>query len=294
MKKETYTVALMPSSGRRMRTFSVSTSSLILVLFSLAIVVTLSLVAGSLATWRYCRAQRRMAAEAVQNYEALHKELKEIRKNYADFRSILVDPEDELGKGGPKMPELTDDDTSELSTVRGAADGIDMNVSSVLLEAASLKADFKILNNIRKEKLAELATTPSIWPVKFEPRSQLWISSGFGRRRNPFTKAWEMHSGVDIPAPRGTPIIAPADGTIEKMGKDRFLGNYMHVRHSERYTTLYGHMNKFAKNVKKGTKVKRGDTIGYVGTTGRSTAAHVHYEVRLNGKRVNPINYILN
>jgi len=294
LKKETYTVALMPSSGRRMRTFSVSTSSLILVLFSLAIVVTLSLVAGSLATWRYCRAQRRMAAEAVQNYEALHKELKEIRKNYADFRSILVDPEDELGKGGPKMPELTDDDTSELSTVRGAADGIDMNVSSVLLEAASLKADFKILNNIRKEKLAELATTPSIWPVKFEPRSQLWISSGFGRRRNPFTKAWEMHSGVDIPAPRGTPIIAPADGTIEKMGKDRFLGNYMHVRHSERYTTLYGHMNKFAKNVKKGTKVKRGDTIGYVGTTGRSTAAHVHYEVRLNGKRVNPINYILN
>jgi murein DD-endopeptidase MepM/ murein hydrolase activator NlpD len=235
-----------------------------------------------------------MAAEAVQNYEALHKELKEIRKNYADFRSILVDSEDELGKGGPKMPELTDDYTSELSTADAAADGIDMDASSVLLEAASLKADFKILNNIRKEKLAELATTPSIWPVKFEPRSQLWISSGFGRRRNPFTKAWEMHSGVDIPAPRGTPIIAPADGTIEKMGKDRFLGNYIHVRHSEKYTTLYGHMNKFVKDMKKGTKVKRGDTIGYVGRTGRSTAAHVHYEVRLHGKRVNPINYILN
>ena len=295
MKKETYTIALMPASGRRMRSFSVSSSAVILILVSCAVVVILSLTAGSIATWRYCRRQEKEAAEAIQNYKVLHKELKDIRKSYSNFRSILVDPEDDLGKGGPKVPELTSDyDSESPSASTNIINNTDIDVDSALMEAASLKADLKALDKIRLEKLAEFAATPSIWPVKFEPRSQLWISSGFGRRRNPFTKAWEMHSGVDIPAPLRTPLIATADGTITKMGKDRFLGNYIEIRHSKKYSTLYGHINHFAKNIKKGTKVERGETIGYMGTTGRSTGSHIHYEVRLNGKRVNPMNYILN
>lgn len=290
MKKETYTVAVMPASGRRIKTFAVSKHSLMFILILSAVIITSSLTIGSLATWRYCSKKDKLADEAVQNYEALQvefeKELQGLRKSYSDFKVILGVEEEELhnnaGKGGPKMPDLSD-----ISIDNAAAKS-----SYLLMEAASLKCDLDDLTRCVGERKFETVTTPSIWPVKFEPEEQLWISSGFGRRRDPFTKRWTTHTGVDIPAPRRTPVVATADGTIAKMGKDAYLGNYMEIRHSEKYSTIYGHMYRFAKDVKKGTKVEKGKLIGYVGKTGRATGTHVHYEVRVNDKRVNPRIYI--
>jgi murein DD-endopeptidase MepM/ murein hydrolase activator NlpD len=296
LKRETYTVVVMPSSGRRMRTFSISMSRLILILISFAVVVTASLTIGSLATWRFYERQKQVAAEAVQNHEALQKEVREIRKSYSDLANILgieiVETNDELGKGGPEMPELTDVSISEPSSADEITDNAGMD--SVLMEAASLKTDFEDLARIANAKIAELAMTPSIWPVKLEPETQMWISSRFGTRRSPFTKAWERHEAMDISSRHGTPIVATADGTIADMGKDRYLGNFVEVRHNEKFSTLYGHMNRFAKDMKKRTKVERGQVIGYMGRTGRTTGTHVHYEVRVYDKPVNPANYILN
>ncbi len=302
MKKETYTIAVMPTSGRRIRTFSVSTRGLTLILIFSAVFVVSSLAIGSLATWRYYGRQKRLADEAIQNYEVLQtefeKEIREIRKSYSDFKMILGVEEDEIddkaAKGGPEMPELSDIPVDELSLAYRDMDNGLIKPSILSTEAASLRSDLDNLTRILSERRIEFATTPSIWPVKFEPREQLWISSGFGRRRDPFTKRWTTHAGADIPAPRRTPVIATANGTIAKMGKDAYLGNYIEVCHNDRCTTVYGHMDRFAKDVKKGTSVAKGDVIGYVGRTGRATGSHVHYEVKINGKRVNPKDYILN
>jgi len=297
LKKETYTVAVMPTSGRHIRTFSVSKHSLMLILILFAVIITSSLTIGSLATWRYCSKKSQLADEAVQDYKTLQvefeKELQGLRKSYSDFKVILGIEEEELnnnaGKGGPKMPDLSDISIDELPL---DFENIAAKPYSLLMEAASLKCDLDDLTRCVGERNFEIVTTPSIWPVKFEPKEQLWISSGFGRRRDPFTKKWTTHTGVDIPAPRRTPVVATADGIITKMGKDAYLGNHIEIRHSEKYSTVYGHMYRFAKGVKKGTKVERGDLIGYVGKTGRATGTHVHYEVRVNGKRVNPTIYI--
>lgn len=131
-----------------------------------------------------------------------------------------------------------------------------------------------------------LAATPSIRPVKG------WITSSFGRRQSPFTGRKEFHRGLDIATREGTPILAPADGLVTYSGRKRLMGNMITIDHGFGMATRYGHMKKLLK--KKGARVKRGETIALVGNTGRSTGPHLHYEVRLNGVAVNPLNYFLN
>lgn len=115
------------------------------------------------------------------------------------------------------------------------------------------------------------------------------ISSYFGRRRHPIYKDTRVHWGVDYPAPKGTHIYAGGDGVVEVAQYRSGYGNYVRIRHNSEYSTAYGHMNGFAKGIKPGTRVKQGQIIGYVGSTGRSTGPHLHYEVIRNGKRVNPL-----
>ena len=100
-----------------------------------------------------------------------------------------------------------------------------------------------------------------------------------------------MHRGVDIATNIGNPIVATADGIVLKVLSDKILGNYVMLGHGFGYTTLYGHMSKFA--VKTGQRVKRGEVIGYIGQTGKAVGPHVHYEVRVDGKPVNPWRYFL-
>jgi len=114
------------------------------------------------------------------------------------------------------------------------------------------------------------------------------VSSGFGMRRHPVLGYNKMHKGIDFAAARGTPILAAGDGTIEKAGRNGGDGNYIRIRHNGELQTAYAHMKKFAKNISVGKRVKQGQVIGYVGSTGRSTGPHLHFEVLKNGKQTNP------
>ena len=114
------------------------------------------------------------------------------------------------------------------------------------------------------------------------------ISSPFGKRRHPILKKVIIHWGIDYAAPKGTAIFAGGDGVVQVAKYNGSYGNYIKIRHNSEYSTAYGHMWKFAKGIRPGTRVKQGQVIGYVGSTGRSTGPHLHYEVIQNGKRVNP------
>ncbi len=116
------------------------------------------------------------------------------------------------------------------------------------------------------------------------------ISSGFGMRRHPVLGYSKMHKGVDFAAPTGTPIFAAGDGTVEKAGRFNAYGNYVRIRHAGSTKTAYAHMSRFAKGVKAGVRVKQGQIIGYVGSTGRSTGPHLHFEVLEGNVQVNPRN----
>jgi murein DD-endopeptidase MepM/ murein hydrolase activator NlpD len=113
------------------------------------------------------------------------------------------------------------------------------------------------------------------------------LSSGFGSRKHPILGYTKMHKGTDFAAPRGTPIYAAGNGVIERIGPWSTFGNYIKIQHANGYETAYAHMNGFARGLRKGSHVRQGQVIGYVGTTGRSTGPHLHYEVYINGQAKN-------
>ena len=115
------------------------------------------------------------------------------------------------------------------------------------------------------------------------------LSSGFGMRRHPIAGYSRMHQGIDFAAPTGTPIKAAGDGVIESAGRNGGYGNYIRIRHNSEHKTAYGHMSRFASGIRVGTRVRQGQTIGYVGSTGASTGPHLHYEVMVNNSQVNPM-----
>jgi murein DD-endopeptidase MepM/ murein hydrolase activator NlpD len=131
----------------------------------------------------------------------------------------------------------------------------------------------------RRQALA--AATPSMWPIAG------WISSGFGQRTDPFTGDPAFHQGLDISAEHGTPIHAPADGVVDHAGFNGNYGNLVMLDHGFGLVTRYGHLSRFS--VVPGQQVQRGEVIGFVGSTGRSTSPHLHYEVLVNGRVTNPL-----
>lgn len=130
------------------------------------------------------------------------------------------------------------------------------------------------------------ASTPSIWPTDG------WVTSEFGYRRSPFTDRREFHKGLDIAGPTGTPVYATAKGKVIAAGRDGAYGLTVSLDHGSGIVTSYAHLNSLA--VKEGQSVSRGELVGYMGSTGRTTGPHLHYEVRLNGIPVDPMRYILN
>ena len=140
------------------------------------------------------------------------------------------------------------------------------------------------LRNVRRdvERRQELAAaTPSIWPAHG------WLTGTFGGRSDPFTGEPGFHQGLDISTEKGQPVFATADGSVEAASYSGDYGNLIVLKHAFGLVTRYGHLSSFT--VKPGQQVKRGDVIGYVGSTGRSTGAHLHYEILANGKLINPL-----
>ncbi|MGB5358072.1 MAG: M23 family metallopeptidase [Eudoraea sp.] len=161
---------------------------------------------------------------------------------------------------------------------------LDIIQKQMVVQSKSLDEITKLAEE--KEKL--LAAIPAIQPINNEEMTRM--ASGYGWRSDPFTKARKMHWGMDFTAPKGTPVYASGDGVITRVDNNASgYGKHIRIDHGYGYISLYGHLSKY--NVKRRQKVKRGDLIGFVGSTGRSEAPHLHYEVWKDGDKINPINF---
>ncbi len=161
---------------------------------------------------------------------------------------------------------------------------LDILEKQIVVQSKSLDE----ITKLAKEKEKLLSAIPAIQPINNEDLTRM--ASGYGMRTDPFTKVRKMHRGMDFTAPRGTPIYASGDGVVVRAdARSSGYGNHIRIDHGFGYISLYAHLYKY--NVKKNQKVKRGDLIGFVGSTGRSQAPHLHYEVFKDGTRINPINF---
>jgi len=163
------------------------------------------------------------------------------------------------------LPETSPDTT--IGVLKGLLGALENGLTSVRASVESQQA------------LAR--STPSIWPLAG------WLSSGFGTRRDPFDGTSDFHSGLDIAATKGAPVRATADGTVKAAAFNGNYGNAVLVEHGFGISTRYGHLSRFA--VRAGQEIRRGEVIGYVGSTGRATGSHLHYEILLNGQAINPL-----
>jgi len=193
---------------------------------------------------------------------------------------------DEERKAGFKTKnryaELDGFDNSEL--IKNTTERVDVLTKELAIQSKSLDVILKLA----KAKDNLLSAIPAIQPVKNENLRRM--ASGFGYRSDPFTKARKMHQGMDFTAKSGTPIYATGDGVVTKAdNRASGYGNHIVIRHGYGYETLYAHLSKYKARI--GLRVKRGDVIGYVGSTGRSEAPHLHYEVHKNNRPVNPLNF---
>lgn len=188
--------------------------------------------------------------------------------------------------GGNKYSGFDGYDNAEL--LKYTTERMDRLTKQLYIQSKSYDEVVQLAKS--KEKL--IASIPAIMPINQKDLSHA-VTSGFGWRTHPIYKTQEMHPGMDFSAEQGTPIYATGDGVVEIADNlAQGYGNHVVINHGFGYQTLYGHMSRIACTV--GKKVTRGQLIGYVGSTGLSTAPHVHYEVIKNGEKTNPINYYYN
>jgi murein DD-endopeptidase MepM/ murein hydrolase activator NlpD len=223
--------------------------------------------------------------DKVDQFSSKMEELKQFDKKIrimANFENRR-DKEQILGIGGP----MGEEKRLRSQLEKGDRAMIDLAGKQVerLREDASLREQsFTDLLAFLKERKSILAATPSIWPVTG------WVTSEFGWRKSPFGSEREMHKAIDIATRYGRVIQAPADGVVETVAYEQDTGQMVKIDHGYGMSTLYGHLSK--ATVRPGATVRRGDKIGYVGNSGRSTGAHLHYAVMLKGVAVNPRKYL--
>jgi murein DD-endopeptidase MepM/ murein hydrolase activator NlpD len=215
--------------------------------------------------------------------------LKNIQDRDNEIYRVLLDANpisDEVrtaGFGGVnRYQDLEGFDNSEM--IINSTKRIDQITKQLVIQSKSLDEIAKLTED--KEKL--LAAIPAIQPVSNEDLTRM--ASGFGFRTDPFTKKRKKHWGMDFTAPRGTPVYATGDGKVTRVDASAAgYGKHIRIEHGYGYQSLYAHLSKY--NVRKGQKVKRGDLIGFVGSTGRSEAPHLHYEIFKDGNKINPIHF---
>ena len=190
-------------------------------------------------------------------------------------RAIQDDPLLRKLGGGPAGGSKIDVPTADLEANRD-----DVSVDSLQVRLEDLDKELALLDARTKQ----FRSTPTIWPLNGR------IGSHFGNRRDPFTGDADIHLGIDIVAEKGTPVKATADGVVRIAQRWGDYGNLVVLEHPKGFTTRYGHLSVF--QVSQGARVHKNDIIGYVGMTGRATAPHLHYEVRLNDRPVNPRPYL--
>jgi murein DD-endopeptidase MepM/ murein hydrolase activator NlpD len=209
----------------------------------------------------------------IPSEKALNGAAVNLRSGIAEGAQSIVSGE-QLRDSGGKEP-------SEQELVSTVKEGI----AWLTKEAETQEQTLQELSLAAEQKSSRWAATPSIWPVKG------WVTSGFGPRVSPFTEKPAWHDGLDIGAAVNAPVQAPAQGRVITVGFDPKLGNVVKLDHGYGIQTVYGHLAKAL--VKEGQRVKRGDVLGLVGSTGLATGPHLHYMVKVNGQTFDPTKYIL-
>ncbi len=222
----------------------------------------------------------------------LEEQMKELEKRDNDvYRAIFEAnpiPDSARAKAMEKQKEIKLVQGMDQQDLSGS---IASTLNNLARRMAFQDKSFIEIQGFIKNKEVLLARTPAIQPVSNKNLNR--IASGFGYRIDPVYKTVKMHAGLDFAAPQGTPIYATADGTVTTAGNSgNGYGNHVVLRHGFGYETLYGHM--FRVKVRVGKKVKRGEVIGYVGSTGKSTGPHCHYEVHKNDRPLDPVYFFYN
>ncbi len=304
--KKTHNILIMPlSPGKNTKRFLVNTPflfKLFFLCFFLIIFLSISGIWGMKVYYLNITLSKEndVLKEKGRKLEAAEKEvgkqLEIIRKKegiISDFLGIAKSSTraGRGGEGGPQPEEISF--IANKSFPRPAENPAfqrDSNDIFFLSEATFLENRLQEIIDLLETQKARWDTTPSILPIGRDAKT--WFTSRFAWRTNPFTGRKEFHQGLDIAGARGTPILAPADGQVVGLRTDRYLGKNLVIKHNGIFSTVYGHLLKYS--VKKWEKVKRGQVIAYMGSTGRSTGYHVHYEVKKSGTKVDPSMFILN
>ncbi|MEO7310048.1 MAG: peptidoglycan DD-metalloendopeptidase family protein [Chitinophagaceae bacterium] len=223
--------------------------------------------------------------EIDQRLDAVEKHDNTVYRNIFEAAPL---PDSARVKGVERIAELTK--VSRMNENQ-LVQSISTSMQTLYNRLDNQTKSFDDIEKMVANKALLLAAIPAIQPVSNKDLTR--IASGFGYRTDPIYKVTKMHSGLDFTAPQGTPIYATADGTVESadIGSTGF-GNHVVIDHGYGYETLYGHMVRIKAHA--GQKVKRGEMIGWVGSTGKSTGPHCHYEVHKNGTPVDPIYYFYN
>jgi murein DD-endopeptidase MepM/ murein hydrolase activator NlpD len=286
LTNKVYTLIVVPHARARFRKFHVPVRT---VRWAIAGMATLVLTASAFVVraglqvsevWRL-RAQNEELLTKAREYEqtagAVNAKMEHLQRTIAKLgvmaglESAL--PEPTAGVGGLPAAE-----TVAPSMETGTLSAMDRSLAA-LTERSSRLEDFY------RDQTHLLASTPSVWPVRG------YLSATFGNRRDPFTGQRDFHTGIDISTPLGSKIQSPADGVVVSTAEKGGYGLTIIIEHDFGIITRYGHLQAF--NVRPGQRVRRGEVIGYVGNTGRSTAPHLHYEVWVRDQAQNPIHYIL-
>lgn len=287
--------------GKGNRTSNLRIKSGYLILVGIACVAILVSFTYNLTSYAKKEVDRGRLSQAENENRVVRKEIGRITEEITNLQ-ILIDsleltdkklrsyaplqPIDEelrnMGVGGYVPPFEAEDISPDIKEeMMDVTETLDNLVGRARLQRSS----FQELAQYLEEKSYLRDHTPSIMPI------QGWMMRGFGYHIDPFTGQVKMHEGLDIAAPLGTPIVAPADGVVRFAGNKQDYGLCVEIDHGYGFMTLYGHCQRIRVNA--GMRIKRGDVIAYVGNTGRSTGPHLHYEVRISHSAVNPMNYML-
>jgi len=284
------TIIIVPHSQARFIKFSFSTRTMMTVAAALVAAVTLSIVAiaySGNAVSRRADLQRLEAEnrELAEVNEELSTTIAEVQARLDDFEERTARLALAAGMQGDATgiigPNAVDNEVGS----GGQYDRLPDGPEALKLQGRWIDQQLDLVDQKIADTSDVLSSTPTMAPTLGV------LTDGFGTRNDPITGRRAFHRGLDISARRGTPVYAPADGVVVFAGRNGGLGKTIRISHGFGFTTIYGHLNEI--KAQPGDEVHRGDEIGTVGNTGRSTGSHLHYEVHADGKSVDPLYYIL-
>ena len=294
MADRRWTVMVVPHGSDSPRSFSVSERTVRASMYmgaTLALIAIIGLGSAVASTGRYIShavrpteanamgTRPRDMGEVARRVASLRDTLDVIRKRESQIRLLAGLPAADSGGQAHVL-------TSALPSDSAGNGAVHQDVETLIQRADLLSARFAAVSDSLEMNAKRFASVPSIMPTAG------WLTSQFSRNRaHPLLHISRPHEGIDVAAPMGAPIVAPASGTVTKVGRENGYGNVLEIDHGNGIVTRYAHCSKI--DVRQGQRVTRGQRVAAVGSTGLSTGPHLHYEIHINGKIVDPLTYVL-